>query len=397
MIGQLVADIPPPSHGQGLHEDPDACWMLCIVTARTPPSANLMGERQTKVVMLTARLYLICVTRAAIGLGAGVSQGQKLVVAKHRARKCSGLRLETGFEMMAVVRVRVRLSLCRRAGRVDGHRLKAEAQPAEALADRPAPVTGRHAGLGASRRKRHGMPASPQESSRSKVVQLIQQMQRRKCVSDIVLGCSVHCIVLLEAGHRRTHEQRNLRSKAISMPDIPVQQQRAVCSCDRGYSGAIRAASRRSCSPGQYLDHHLAGSRRIQPHVRPLQPAVLEPAQVHKGPFACVIRHPLLTAGSQANRRILRSLTSGGSSDIALRIACWATRACVPGRQRVGNVSKRPRCSSTGGRNTHLTQRLPSWRMRSMRRPAGAHRGLGCSSPSQSPMSSLREHGAHME
>ncbi len=43
-----------------------------------------------------------------------------------------------------------------------------------------------------------------------------------------------------------------------------------------------------------------------------------------------------------------------------------------------------------GNRSPHLTQRLPSWQMRSSRRLAGAQSGFDCWSPSQSPMSSLR-------
>ena len=31
VVGQSVGNIPPRSHRQGLHRDPSACWMRCIV------------------------------------------------------------------------------------------------------------------------------------------------------------------------------------------------------------------------------------------------------------------------------------------------------------------------------------------------------------------------------
>ncbi len=63
MISQLVGNIPPPSHGQGLHRDPYSCWMtLHHYTQHSRICVRLLGGAVclTIAARLTCASALIC-------------------------------------------------------------------------------------------------------------------------------------------------------------------------------------------------------------------------------------------------------------------------------------------------------------------------------------------------
>ncbi len=42
VIGHLVGNNPTPSHGQGLHRDPDSCWVALHHNSAAPSSCSIL-------------------------------------------------------------------------------------------------------------------------------------------------------------------------------------------------------------------------------------------------------------------------------------------------------------------------------------------------------------------